>query len=324
VRTARVIRWAAAGALLTGLLAGGLAVLLAPAQADASPADPGFRTSFTLPDADGAAYAPNAPDVAIRTSVASRLLLFLPATGEVPEHYRGFLDAAGGAGYHVLGLDYVNVGRSLSGTCGAVAECYTAFQANKLDGSTPTAWSSVSPHDSITARLLHALAILRQQDPTGGWDRFTDGGAIRWDRIVVAGHSQGGGESAFIAHGHEVAGVLMFGSPVESYQGVTAAWMAQPGVTPVTRYYGLDSAHDEFVDRITGSWHALGLPGDVVSIGSTAPEVLPHRMVTQVDLGTPQSSHTCFITDAGPHAADGTPLFRGVWQSMLDAVRGAA
>jgi hypothetical protein len=324
VRTAGIIRWAAAGAVLTGLIAGGLAVLLTPAPADAASAPDAFRTSFALPADGGAAYTPNAPDVAIRTTADSRLLLFLPATGEVPEHYQGFLDAAGDAGFHVLGLDYYNVGRSLSGTCGAVADCYTAFQANRFDGSSPTSWSSVAPHDSIVSRLRHALAILQQRDPAGGWNRYVDGDAIRWDRIVVAGHSQGGGESAFIAHGRTVAGVLMFGSPVESYQGVTAAWMTHPGVTPVTRYYGLDSAHDEFADRITGSWHALGMPGDVVTIDATAPATLPHRMVTEVDLGTPQSSHTCFITDAGPRDADGAPLFLPVWRSMLDAVRGAA
>jgi pimeloyl-ACP methyl ester carboxylesterase len=32
-------------------------------------------------------------------------------------------------------------------------------------------------------------------------------------RMILAGHSQGGGHAAFIAMRHEVARVLMFGSP---------------------------------------------------------------------------------------------------------------
>jgi hypothetical protein len=324
VRTAGIIRWAAAGAVLIGLVAGGLTVLLTPSEADAADTPTSMRTSFALPDDDGGAYTPNAEDIAIRTSVASRLLLFLPATNQVPANYRRFLDTAAGAGYHVLGLDYANTGTSLTGTCGAVAACYTAFQSNKFDGSSPSRWSAVTPHDSIVNRLQHALGILRDQDPRGGWDRYTSDGAIRWDRIVLAGHSQGGGESAFIAHGRPVAGVLMFGSPVESYEGVTAAWMAHPGATPVDRYYALDDAHDMYADRIAGSWQALGIPGQTASIASEAPALLPHRMLTSVELGSPAQSHSCFITDTGPAAADGTPLFQGVWQRMLEAVRGAA
>jgi hypothetical protein len=340
VRTAGIIRWAAAGVLLTGLVAGGLAVLLAPAQADAastgSPtptateavahtgATGTWRSTFQLPADDGGAYTPNAADVAIRSRVDSRLLLFLPATNQTPEDYRHFLDTAGDAGYHVLGLDYYNVGTSLTGTCRAVAECYTDFQTNRFDGSLPSRWSAVPEHDSILHRLRAALGILRAQDPTGGWGRYTDGDAVRWDRIVLAGHSQGGGESAFIAHGHAVAGVLMFGSPVESYQGVTAAWMADAGLTSVDRYYALDDADDMYADRIAGSWQALGLPGDTVSIGATPPATLPHRMLTNVDLGTPERSHSCFITDDGPAAADGSALFQPVWRSMLTAVSGTA
>lgn len=323
MRTAAIIRWAAAGVALIGLVASGAAVLLTPAEARAAAAPPQIRAEFALPADDGGAYTPNADQIAIRGSVSGRLLLFLPATNQVPAAYRHFLDTAADAGYHVLGLDYANTGTSLTGTCGAVAACYTAFQSNKFDGSAPSRWSSVTPHDAIVNRLRRALAILRERDPRGGWGRFTDGDAIRWDRIVLAGHSQGGGESAFIAHGRAVAGVLMFGSPVESYQGVTAAWMATPGATPVDRYYALDDAKDMYADRITGSWQALGIPGDVVRVDTTAPTLLPHRMLTTVDLGSPSASHTCFITDGAPVGADGVPVFAALWQRMLDAARGA-
>ena len=165
------------------------------------------------------------------------------------------------------------------------------------------------------------MSRLHGTDPSGGWGRFVDGDRIRWSRIVLAGHSQGGGESAFIAHAHRVSGVLMFGSPVESVDGVTAAWMRRPGVTPASRYYALDSQHDMYAARIRGSWHALRLPGSPTVIGAEAPARMSHQLVTDVQLGDPHACHVMFIVDRGPQGERGTPLFRGVWLAMLRAVR---
>lgn len=295
-----------------------------PAPAPAIPAivDPIVRHVFRLDALNGVRYTPNARNVALRTSPDAPLLLFLPATRAVPENYREFLDTAGSAGYHVLALDYWNRGRSVAQTCARDARCYSDLQANRFDGSHPTRFSSIAPSDSIRARLVHALGTLATRDPMGGWGRFLDGDRIRWDRIVLAGHSQGGGESAFIAHGRRVQGVLLFGSPVESDQGVTAAWMAHPGVTPMSRYYALDSAHDMYAQRIAGSWHALRLPGTPRTIATSAPTRVGHQLVTDYALGTAGQSHSRFISDRGPRGRRDIPLFRGVWLAMLNAVRG--
>ncbi len=277
---------------------------------------------FRLAQVDGVRYTPNARNVALRSSADAPLLLFLPATGAVPRDYREFLDTAGGIGYHVLALDYWNRGRSVARTCARDAQCYSDVQANRFDGSHPTRFSAIAESDSILARLRHALGTLAQRDPHGGWGRFLDQDRIRWDRLVLAGHSQGGGESAFIAHRHRVQGVLMFGSPVESDRGTTAAWMAHPGVTPTSRYYALDAAHDMYARRITGSWRALHLPGAPHRIGVTAPTTTPHQLVTDRALGTPEQSHSLFITDRGPRGERDAPVFRDVWLAMLRAVRG--
>jgi hypothetical protein len=333
VRIAGVVRSTVIASLAIGIALGGVGVA-GPADAtdtDATPAPapaipslvvPIVRHVFRLDQVDGVRYTPNARNIALRSSVDAPLLLFLPATGAVPEDYREFLDAAGGVGYHVLALDYWNRGRSVAQTCARDARCYSDLQANRFDGSHPTHYSSIAPSDSILARLRHALRTLGQRDPRGGWGRFVHGDRIRWDRIVLAGHSQGGGESAFIAHGHRAQGVLMFGSPVESDQGVTAAWMSRRGVTPVARYYALDSAHDMYAERITGSWRALHLPGRPREIGTDAPSRLGHQLVTDHVLGTAAQSHSLFITDRGPRGDRNAPAFRDVWLAMLTAVRG--
>lgn len=282
---------------------------------------PLVRDVFRLRAEHGIRFSPNARNIAIRSDARGPLLLFLPATGAVPRDYGEFLDTAGDQGYHVLALDYWNRGRSVARTCEQDAHCYTDLQANRFDGSHPTAYSAIAPEDSVLDRLRRALATLDRRDPDGGWGRFADGDRVRWNRIVLAGHSQGGGESAFIAHHHRVQGVLMFGSPVESVGSITAAWMARPGVTPVTRYYAFDSRHDMYAKRIAGSWRALQLPGRMQLLGSTPPQRLAHQLVTDHRLGDRRASHSLFITDAGPRSDGDRPVFREIWTAMLRAVR---
>ena len=319
--------------VLAALIAAGSVTAAGPARTVATAAvahpvaiEEATRLSFRLRPVDGVEFVPNARNVAIRSTSAGPLLLFLPATRSVPNDYREFLDAASSVGYHVLALDYWNRGRSVARTCAQDARCYGALQANRFDGSHPTAYSAVSPNDSILARLTHALQTLHRRDPAGGWERYLGPDGVRWNRIVLAGHSQGGGESAFIAHGHRVQGVLMFASPVETDNGIVADWMAAAGVTPTSRYFGFDDTHDMYFDRIQGSWAALGLGsrGPQAVLASDPPPTGTHTLVTDLDLGAPDAAHSLIITDAGPRGERNVPVFREVWLWMLRAVRAAA
>jgi hypothetical protein len=281
------------------------------------------RLSFRLPDIDGAVYTPNARNIAMRSVATGPLLLFLPATGHVPRDYRAFLNTASSLGYHVLALDYWNLGLSVARTCGGDPHCYGDVQANRFDGRSPGRFSAVRPSDSILARLTHSLRMLRERDPNGGWQRYLTGDHVRWNRIVLAGHSQGGGESAWIANRHVVQGVLMFASPVAVDGAVVASWMSDHGATPTSRYYGFDDIHDVYFKRIQGSWAALGVGGirPPLRIGSSLPLGGGHRILSRVQLGTPGQAHGRIVADDGPRTASGVPVFQPVWRWMLSAVR---
>ncbi len=156
---------------------------------------------FRLGSIAGERLEPNRDDFAARTDRDGPLLLFLPATRAKPAQYQRFLATALGDGYHVLGLDYWNLGKTLSGTCEADARCYGQVQRNRFDGSRPSRFSQVTPAGSIVSRFRNAIEYLDDHDPDGGWGRFVDAReGIDWSDIVVAGHSQGGGEAAYIAH----------------------------------------------------------------------------------------------------------------------------
>jgi hypothetical protein len=306
---------------LLGVVAGLLAVTRPVPQVQAAPARPApaavpdvamrshwFRMSTVLHEP----LVPNQRNYAARSGTAGPLLLFLPATGQQPDDYTRFLRLATDDGYHVLGLAYWNLGRSVASTCAKEAACYGAVQRNRFDGSHPFAKSAVAAKDSVLGRLRPALAYLRSSDPHGGWGRYLDGDAVRWDRVVLAGHSQGGGESAYIAHIRSVRGALLFGSPIITDGSTAASWLSTPGRTPASRIYAFDNTSDRFWPRIEASWQRLGLgvPQDVDSRTTYS----SHALVSE----TRQAhAHLWMLDDSTPKGPDGEPVYRPVWNWML-------
>jgi hypothetical protein len=277
---------------------------------------------FRLGTINGQRLEPNRDDFAARTDSGGPLLLFLPATRARPADYQLFLSAALRDGYHVLGLDYWNLGKTLSGTCEADPHCYGQVQRNRFDGTRPSRFSSVQPAGSIVSRFRDAIAYLDDHDPDGGWGRFVQGDSdIAWHDIVVAGHSQGGGEAAYIAHIRPVQGALMFSSPVESLGSEHAAWMDRPGRTPVARMYAIDDVRDVFGPRIRGSWKVLGLDGPDgpfrTDTAPPGPDEDPHAILTDIAVGSPAESHSRTIKDTTPIGRDGLPRMEALWQWLL-------
>jgi hypothetical protein len=291
-------------------------------RGDPVPSSEGDFRRFRLGSVAGERLTPNRDDFAARTVSNGPLLLFFPATGSRPSHYQLFLAEAEDAGYHVLGLDYWNLGRTLSGTCGQHPRCYTQVQRNRFDGDDSSALSHVGPEGSIVSRFRDAISHLQTVDPAGGWAQFVrSDGEIDWRHIVVAGHSQGGGMAAFIAHSHEVEGALMFSSPVESNGRFHASWMNHPGVTPVSREFALDSASDRFGPKIWGSWKVLGLDGrrGPWRTRTAAPSAGrdPHAIITTTRFVGGVDAHSAIIADATPLDANGDPQFLSLWRWML-------
>jgi hypothetical protein len=275
---------------------------------------------FRLGEQHGRPLEPDLKNYANAGKPGSPLLLFLPATGQKPYDYLGFLRTASSVGYHVLGLDYWNRGLSVARTCETDSACYTQVQNNRLTGHGASRFSHVQPRGSILTRLHLALDYLATHDAAGGWGDYLDGPDIDWNRVVLAGHSQGGGESAYIAHLHRVQGVLMFSSPVETDNGVRASWMmAGKGATPSSRMFGFDDTHDVFFDRIRGSWKALGMGAPTSTVWG-APHASTHAILSDVGLGTPAQAHGRTVSDGGPRGAGGSMRFRPIWTWMLKQV----
>ena len=92
--------------------------------------------------------------------------------------------------------------------------------------------------------------------------------------IVLAGHSAGGGEAAFIGSIRAVRGVVMLSSPVDHGYLRPASWVTavRSGRTPLSRYVGLLHSGDYFYGNDIRNWRAMGLPafGSLTSVDHIA------------------------------------------------------
>lgn len=249
-----------------------------------------------------------------------QLLVFYPGTGASPDMYTSLVSRAALLGYHAVSLDYEN-GKAINfQVCpNQPVECYEQARLEILTGvESPYVEPDVDPTNSAFNRLTQLIAHQAAAHPDEGWDAYLANGEPRWDRVVVGGHSQGGGHAAMTAKLHEVARVLLFGATEPR------PWTLEPFATPADRFWALVHEDEPIFGGVTLSWANIGLPGELAEFQLTPPSGTSHRLVTTATGcgGVPTSNgfhHNCYIVDGWmpPRGADGTPAFAPAWDRML-------
>ena len=250
-----------------------------------------------------------------------RLVVFFPGTGGRPDQYTSVVRRAAERGHHAIALDYENSASINFQVCpGQPPSCHEAARLEILTGQeSPYIEPDVDPTNSAFNRLARLLAHQQLAHPDEGWDVYLAGDTPRWERIVAAGHSQGGGHAAMTAKLNAVARVLLFGATEP------AAWTLASFATPANRFWGLVHADELVANGVLLSWTNLGLPGAPVEIElSPPPDASSHRLVTTVSEcgGDPMSNgyyHNCYTVDGWMPAPspDGSPAFGPIWDHML-------
>ena len=297
---------------------------------------PAVTTYQIQPTATGSGLSgPYDPDfVAVDAGVPANgeLFLFLPGTGGQPDCCQSLIETAAQTGFLAVGLTYPNTS-AVGKICLNDLSCYATVRQDDFNGSTPSSFADVTPANSIQSRLGDLLRYLAALHPEQGWGQFLDGTAPVWSRIVVAGHSQGGGDAAYIAKIRRVEGVVLLSSPVDStatYPPVAATYLTTGHLTPLDRYVGFDHVDDPFHDKIVADWTALGLQsfGPAASVdGSSPPFGNSHELLTSatVPAGPAPALATHDSTAVNvqtPLCADGTPAFVPVWRYMMQVAGG--
>lgn len=275
------------------------------------------------------------------------LVVFLGGSTSTPGDYTTISDRAAHLGYGVIDLRYPN--SEVVGTVCAISDdCFRNIRGETIFGAgqayasgQPTynsTLTSVNAANSIVNRLAAVLDYLSHQ--TGAttadktyWAQFltadsnspyttTNTGKAypNWAKIVISGHSQGGGHSAFIGThlptGTAVRRVVMFSSPNDHISSASATWIAENTSTPLDRFWGLRNDNEGTLGNyVSMNWANLGsgsTSGSAYSYGGVGganqssdanvdsgviPGGTPHRLVITQPNGLSSTNHNSTATN---------------------------
>lgn len=275
------------------------------------------------------------PHIAINpsASVAARNKLFvmLPGTGGIPGRSRLILRTGAARGWHVIGLTYPN-DEAVQVLCQSSpdADCAGRVRREVITGQDASGLVRVDAANSITGRLVSLIRSLDGQFPAEVWGRFLRAGTVDWSLVTVGGHSQGAGHAGYLAKLVTLDRAAMFSGPGDTGAGpgTSAAWLAEPNITPPARQYAFIHTADDSVPLPLAlrNWGLIGLEafGAAVSVDSAAPPFGGTRQLTTSAQpnqarttagGSPEHGATV-VDRATPLSTDGTPLFARVWAYM--------
>jgi len=247
-----------------------------------------------------------------RAKPLKKLILMIVGTGTAANHNIPFFNFAAAAGYHVISIDYKNTVITTACSNSEDSSCFDAFRQEIVFGAPVSPLVDVDSANSIYHRVYALLLYLGKKYPQQGWQQYLTGGKIQWEKMIVAGHSQGAGHAACLAKKFPVYRVLIFAGPQDFLvkYNAPAGWLSAPGNTPAQRYYAFLHLQDPYDFN---RQRADCLP--LMPKGTDSSLVQPNSPVT----GKPRMLVTN-IASSNPHEAMMQPAFSPAWAYLLSTM----
>lgn len=267
---------------------------------------------------DTAVLEVHGPHIALYDSVGEQrreLVLMIQGTGAPALSCRKFDSCLAAMGYHAISLDYMNEVNTTVCSGSPDSACFDGFRQEIVFGTPVSDQVKVDTVNSLVNRFAVFLRWLVENDPQGGWDAFLADGRPRWERIVVAGHSQGAGHAAYLGKLFPLAGVLMLSGPQDYLQKFNrpAPWQFVAGQTPAEREYAFLNLQDPY------NFHFQ--VADVAAITG-----YKLKDTTMVKAGGPVGGERhIFVNDLNTEDHHGSTMnlvFVPVWQYVMDRISG--
>jgi pimeloyl-ACP methyl ester carboxylesterase len=254
------------------------------------------------------------------------LLVYLPGTAADTSGQDELGTLAASLGYDVLFLMYPNDVAAATCQDDPDATSFERFRREIVSGGDRHDAVRIARADSIENRLLRAIAALARAD-RARWSRYLDGERIAWERLALAGHSQGGGHALLMARDHAVARVVLLGAPKDYSRAhdAPAAWYGA-GATPASRIFALVHAQDDqAIDhgQQLANLRAAGLTG-IADEDERAFAPGTHVIVTNApgrEVGSAMA-HLGLAFDFMLPRRDGNNLHRAAWTWLLSGSSG--
>ena len=178
---------------------------------------------------------------------SNKILLWLAGTNGIPLNVPvDFFNTALSQGYRIVALSYITVPAIAQVCVGDVLDsdidCAARFRQRRIYGDNDFSLIRDEPQDAIIPRFFKLLQWLEKNDADGNWSQYinTKESKPMWNKIVIAGQSQGGGMAAFIGQHETLAGVISFSGGWDysnSKEKKIAAWYFNKAQTPLKNWY---------------------------------------------------------------------------------------
>lgn len=268
-------------------------------------------------------------DTTDHAQLLDKILLFTPGTNGTPEDYTLFLRTAAELGYHTIGLSYENLISLNLEVCPATTDptCHGRARSEVYFGNDTHDSLDVDFNNSIINRFTKLLEYLIVNHPHDHWNQFLDNeGEIVWEKVVTAGHSQGGGHAAFASKFFDLSRVIMI-SWIDWYAGAdNPNWIKTPGATADSAYFGFIHTGDASIfNGIPTTWENFGMDsyGGINSVDTADfPYNNTHSLITSAAIdsaGTQRNYHNATAVDwmTPINQQTGEPLYKPVWEYLL-------
>ncbi|HLR37030.1 MAG TPA: hypothetical protein VK084_03210, partial [Chitinophagaceae bacterium] len=188
--------------------------------------------------------------------------------------------------------------------------CSYQFRKEIITGQPLSPKTGVDSVNSILNRFTTFIKYLAHHDSSGHWRQFLKGGKIAWNKVIVAGHSQGAGHAAMLGKMFKVHRALIFSGPQDYLIDLEmpSPWLSGKSATPENRFYAFLHKEDPFnVDYQIANCSELmqHVPHDTLMVYAGKPiKDKSHILVTNIDT-------------QNPHGSTLSPVFINVWKYML-------
>ena len=254
------------------------------------------------------------------------LLVHLPGSFDAPLNTQLFPSYAANWGFHAIGLRYKNsVAAKSACEDSEDPNCFANYRKEIIEGVDVSDKVDVDSDNSIENRLLKLIIHLHSENPNDGWGEFIANGELAWGKIIISGHSQGGGHAAYIGLSKPLKRILMFASPNDysKHFDAPASWPSTTPTADISGYYAFGSLNDDIVpfDNQYQIWKSMGMNAkqdSTVVEGNVAPFKSSQMMYTTYSKSGTSVNHNATIRDEDtPLDENGKPVFENVWGTML-------
>ncbi len=267
-------------------------------------------------------------DIVVRHDAAKpaerhELLVWMTGTGGRSRGAEEFCTLAARQGYHVVKVMYPD---DIPATICKRDKDPKSFEEFRLciiaGGASPHI--TVTRADSIENRLIKLLAHLQKLRARENWGQFlTQDGGLQWEKLALAGQSQGGGHAFLMGMKHKVARVIGTGSPKDWSPSLNAPapWLLAESATPKSRFFTFIHEQDYQGCTPGQQWEilkAFGLDayGALTNVDKASPPYGNSRQLSTNHPGGKLESGPAHTSVAANKNAE---LFGPVWLQMLTA-----